>query len=138
MHITRSSPNWDMFIILAPLACFLKSIQKLGAERGDVFEVSVRYIRGRLALAEISNLYTCLSAPFTVNISSSFSGWAIFDIRPSLIVLLSSCTIEAIVVPSNAISLLLFVLSPYYTTNRIFIPYILIFFVTGYYSWRQV
>ena len=55
ISIIRSSPGWDTEIIRALPMCFLKSIQKLGAVMGLGLFASVRYTKGRLALAETNS-----------------------------------------------------------------------------------
>ena len=103
---TRSSPGCRIPAILALPICFLKSIQKFGAVRGLTLFFSVKYIRGREALAERRRRF-CPSVPLAVIISSSPSGCAILLIRPPARLLFNSRTIAAMVIPSKAMIILL-------------------------------
>jgi len=98
----RSSPGWVIEIIRPLFICFLRSIQKLGAVRGAGLFLSVRYIKGRLALALISKRYWFL--PFLiVSNNSSLSVCAILYNLPLSNLSLNSATKAEMVIPSNAI-----------------------------------
>ena len=109
--ITLSSPICDTEIIPQLFKCFLSTMQKVGAVSGDVLFVSVRYISGRLGFTEMVSLFVLRTVlPFSscvlrfmVSKSSSFSGWAIFVIRPPVIFVSSSSTRLDITIPSSAI-----------------------------------
>ena len=98
----RSSPGWDTLTMRPVPMCFLSSMQKFGAVSGLGLLVSVKYTRGRLALADTERRRVSLLF-FTVNISSSFSGWAILLILPPSNFCRISWTRFAITIPSNAI-----------------------------------
>ena len=101
--IIRSSPGWEIFVIRPFPICFLKTMQKLGAVMGLGLFLSVRYKKGREALADIARR-CCPPGLFSVNRSSSFSGWAILLILLFIIFWFNSWTRFATAIPSNAIA----------------------------------
>ena len=98
----RSISGWKIFVIRPFAICLRKSIQKFGAFIGLGLFVSVRYINGRDAEAESRRRACPMFPPLIVKISSSFSGCAIFAMRPFKMVRFKSYTIFAMVIPSNA------------------------------------
>ena len=102
-----SRPGCVMPIIRPFPRCFLKSMQKLGAVIGLGLLSSVRYISGRLALAEITSLYWPFCV-FIVRRSSSASGCAILYNLPPMSFSFSSCFILEMTIPSSAIKSSLF------------------------------
>ena len=104
ISIIRSKAGCVIDIIRPLLMCFLRNITKLGASWGLGLLSLVIYASGSEAFADNTSLY-CPELAFMVSKSSSFSGSAILYNLPPRIVLFKSCTIFAIVIPSNAIIL---------------------------------
>ena len=98
----RSSLGCQISTILPFAMCFLKSIQKLGAVMGLGLFMSVRYMSGRDALAEMESRL-CPLGDLIVSRSSSASGCAIFAILPFKSCSFNSWTRLATTIPSKAI-----------------------------------
>ena len=96
----RSIWGWVMLMIRPFAICLRKTIQNVGACRGLVLLVSVRYKKGREAFAEMDTR-NCPLLPLHVKSSSSFSGCAILLIFVFKIVWFSSWTKPAITIPSK-------------------------------------
>ena len=105
----RSIWGWVMLMTRPFAICLRKTIQNVGACRGLVLLVSVRYKKGREAFAEMDTR-NCPLLPLHVKSSSSFSGCAILLIFVFKIVWFSSWTKPAITIPSKAMEILLFMI----------------------------
>ena len=92
-------------LMIRPFAiCLRKTIQNVGACRGLVLLVSVRYKKGREAFAEMDTR-NCPLLPLHVKSSSSFSGCAILLIFVFKIVWFSSWTKPAITIPTKDVEI---------------------------------